>query len=88
MTLAEYIETSKMLNDEVNKCGDVLTSVIGDNKYSNGLATDEVKKTNEYKVAKNKFAAAFKRLRDFNGATPKELKREASKLRRQAWKNN
>lgn len=56
-----------------------LKKITGDNKGS--LTPDSIKSTELYKKAKGNFDIAFKLLRDFNGKSPKEFMRRASRLR-------
>ena len=79
LSYGDWKQASKDLNSQVDDYSDKLNSFP---KGEMGLTPDEVRNSKEYKLAKQNYNNAFKRLRDFNKKSSKEFKRRESKERR------
>ena len=65
------------LEDDVDLFDKELNNIAGDTK--GGLVPEEIRTSDEYKSAKDRFNRAFKKLQDFNKSAPKGFLKKASK---------
>ena len=76
-TYSLWLKKREEIQSAVDIADAELKKITGDNK--GGLTPDSIKATDEYRTAKGNFDRVFKALRDFNGRSPKEFMRRASK---------
>jgi len=77
----EWLKESKEIDKESDDASDAIKSFP---RNEMGLTPDNVKNTEEYKVANKNWNTSWKKLQEFNRTSPNEFKRRASNERRQA----